>query len=484
MDMFLSVLSTIHLILAVVLFFNLMIFVHELGHFWAARWRGLYVDRFQIWFGKPWWKKTINGVQWGIGWIPAGGFVSLPQMAPMEAIEGDADTPRDLPPIKPRDKVIVAAAGPLFSLLLAVVFACIVWIVGKPATEFGTTVVGFVPPQSPAAEAGLRVGDRILQVDGTPVDKWVGNMEGVRERIMMGEGDAVVFLVERTGADGQAQTLTIRSGFTNPERNWYQRKALREVGGILPSVPLIVDKVMPNSPAALAGLQHGDRILAVDGGRVYHPAALAEKTAGGQAMKLDVQRAEGVLSCVSVTPAMPANWNAGMKGATPKLGMLWATDFLNTKIENPDPWSQVSMSLRWMGDTLKKVAAPKSDVGVEHLSGPVGIGTHLYAMLTAQDGWRLALWFAVILNVNLAVLNILPLPVVDGGHVVLGTLEGIFRRPVGGRFLEYVQTGFVLLLMAFFLFVTFKDVGDMVPGGESSGEIPKLPAPVFSTRPA
>ncbi len=480
MDTLLSVLSTILLILAVVLFFNVMIFVHELGHFWAARWRGLYVDRFQIWFGKPWWKKKINGVQWGLGWIPAGGFVSLPQMAPMDAIEGDADTPRDLPPIQPRDKVIVAAAGPLFSFLLAVVFACIVWIVGKPATEFGTTVVGFVPPHSPAAEAGLRAGDRIISVDGSPVDKWVGNMEGVRERIMMGEGDAVVFLVERAGENGEPQTLEIRSGFTNPERSWYQRKALREVGGILPSLPLLIDKVMPDSPAARAGLRRGDRILAVDGQRVYHPAALAEKSAAGRPMKLDVQRAENMLSNVAVTPAMPSNWNANMKGASPKLGMTWQTDFLNSKIENPDPWSQVALSLRWMGDTMKKVVAPKSDVGVQHLSGPVGIGTHLYAMLTTRDGWRLALWFAVILNVNLAILNILPLPVVDGGHVVLGTLEGIFRRPVGGKLLEYVQTGFVLLLMAFFLFVTFKDVGDMVPGKESGADLPELPAPVFS----
>lgn len=479
MDTLLSVLTTVLIILAVVMFFNVMIFVHELGHFWAARWRGLHVDRFQIWFGKPWWKKTVNGVQWGIGWIPAGGFVSLPQMAPMEAIEGDATLPKDLPAIQPVDKIIVAAAGPVFSFLLAVVFACIVWLVGKPATEFGTTVVGYVPPNTPAAEAGLRPGDRILQVDGTPVEKWVGNMEGVRERIMMGEDDAVTFLVERQNEAGQPQTLTIRSGFTHPERSWYQRKALREVGGILPSIPLIVGSVMPHSPAALAGLRQGDRVTAVDGRPVYNPASLADQSALGRPMELTVATAQGTVRTVAVTPAMPSNWNASMKGASPKLGIRWQTDFLTPKIENPDPLSQVGMSLRWMGDTIRKVVAPKSDVGVQHLSGPVGIGTHLYNMLTTSEGWRLALWFAVILNVNLAVLNILPLPVVDGGHVVLGTLEAVFRRPVGGRVLEYVQTGFVLVIMAFFLFVTFKDVGDMMPGNGDAGEAPALPAPVF-----
>ena len=128
MDSILSVLATIAIIFGVVMLFNFMIFIHELGHFFAARWRGLYVDRFQIWFGRPIWKKTVNGVQWGLGWIPAGGFVSLPQMAPMEAIEGRAELPKDLKPVTPLDKIIVAAAGPAASFLLAVLFAVAVWI--------------------------------------------------------------------------------------------------------------------------------------------------------------------------------------------------------------------------------------------------------------------------------------------------------------------------------------------------------------------
>jgi regulator of sigma E protease len=119
--------------------FNVMIVVHEWGHFLAGRWRGLYIDRFQIWFGKPLWKKTYNGVQYGLGSIPAGGFVSLPQMAPMESIEGQVEgedkEKKDLPPITPLDKIIVAFAGPLFSFLLAVVFACIVFLVKKPVSE-------------------------------------------------------------------------------------------------------------------------------------------------------------------------------------------------------------------------------------------------------------------------------------------------------------------------------------------------------------
>src|SRR3954465_10162387 len=128
------VLKVLFVILEVVVLFNLLIGVHELGHFLAARWRGLKVERFAIWFGKPIWKTKINGVEYALGSIPAGGYVSLPQMAPMEVIEGKTEgaSTEPLPPISALDKIIVAFAGPLFSMGLALVFAVVVWIVGRP----------------------------------------------------------------------------------------------------------------------------------------------------------------------------------------------------------------------------------------------------------------------------------------------------------------------------------------------------------------
>jgi regulator of sigma E protease len=150
-----EILRFIILILEVILVFNLMIVVHEWGHFLAARWRGLKIEKFYIWFGKPLWKKTINGVEYGIGSIPAGGFVALPQMAPMGGLEGETST-EALPAITPLDKAIVAFAGPLFSFLLACVFAVAVWMVGKPQSEaHTTTIVGHVEKGSPAETAGI-----------------------------------------------------------------------------------------------------------------------------------------------------------------------------------------------------------------------------------------------------------------------------------------------------------------------------------------
>src|ERR1700760_2087872 len=166
-----TILRYIFIGLEVVLLFNLIIGVHELGHFLAAKWRGLKIERFAIWFGKPIWKKKIGGVEYALGTIPFGGYVALPQMATMEGIEGKSETPVELlPNVSPLDKIIVAFAGPLFSILLAFVFAFTVWVVGKPSNETdNTTQIGFVDPDGPAGLAGLRAGDTILEVDGHPV---------------------------------------------------------------------------------------------------------------------------------------------------------------------------------------------------------------------------------------------------------------------------------------------------------------------------
>src|ERR1043166_2762964 len=141
-----SILKVIFIIFEVLLLFNLLIFVHELGHFLAARWRGLKIDRFAIWFGKPIWKKKLNGVEYALGIIPAGGYVALPQMATMEVIEGKGESSgQPLPPISVLDKIIVAVAGPLFSFLLACGFAIVVWIVGRPVNQGdNSTMVGWV----------------------------------------------------------------------------------------------------------------------------------------------------------------------------------------------------------------------------------------------------------------------------------------------------------------------------------------------------
>ena len=246
-------LTALLVIFVVVIIFNIIIFVHELGHFLAARWRGLEVERFQIWFGKPIWKKTHNGVQYGLGWIPFGGFVALPQMAPMEAIEGENHSDKPLPPAKPIDKIIVAFAGPLFSFLLAVLTAFAVWGAGKPSFKLDSTTIGYVDASKPAANAepSFEEGDKILAVNGVAVDRWMGDTDtGVRENIMLSEGEIITFTVKRFGVD---EPITVKSGYNIPESAWYDRRAMRQVG-IMMGSSTYVGKVLENSPAALAGI--------------------------------------------------------------------------------------------------------------------------------------------------------------------------------------------------------------------------------------
>ena len=458
--MFLHALRIIFILLEVVVLFNLLIVVHELGHFLAARWRGLVIEKFGVWFGKPLWKKTINGVEYSLGSIPLGGFVALPQLAPMDIIEGETETDRaQLPPVSALDKIIVAIAGPLFSLLLAVVFAAVVWAVGHPVSEADTTtVIGYVEHNSPGEKAGLKAGDKILEVDGKSVTRFSGMNDSVTWNVIRSEGDTIPFVVEREGKRLQMSVTP----YIAPSSGW-RRKSVRQVL-IYPATTPVIDQVQPKTPAAAAGLRHGDIILGFDGTRIYSPVALAayvEKQAG-KPITLAVERAGKRLD-LTVTPQLLPNEK------TPRIGIAWDTSGRMT-IAHPNPIEQVYNSVTSTLDTIGAVASPKSDVKLQHLSGPLGIFRIYYLLFENERGWQLALWFSVILNVNLAILNMLPIPVLDGGHIVLALVEAVRRKPVNIRVLEVVQTGCAVLIIGYIAYISFFDVGDWIGEKRSQPE--------------
>ena len=450
--MILHIGRVILVLLEVLVIFNLLIVVHEIGHFLAARWRGLYIEKFGIWFGKPIWKKKINGVQYSLGTLPFGGFVALPQLAPMDIIEGKADVDRaQLPPISALDKIIVAIAGPLFSLLLAVVFAAIVWIVGYPVSESDmTTTVGYVLPESPATGA-LQPGDKILEVDGKRVTRFLGMNDSVSWAVVRSEGETVPIKFDR---NGEIRTVNVEP-YKAETRGW-RRKSVRQLL-ILPAETPIIDKVEPDSPAEKAGLRKGDIIRAINGQEIFSPIALAEHTKAHpeDQMTLRVQRDE-TTSEVNVKPVPMAA--EGEKEMRPRIGIGWDT---RLTISHPSPLELVQNSVTSTLNTLGAVASPKSDVKLQHLSGPVGIGRIYYLFFVSERGWQLALWLSVVLNVNLAILNMLPIPVLDGGHILFGVIESVRRKPLNMRVLEYVQGACTVLIIGMIVYITFFDIQDI-----------------------
>jgi regulator of sigma E protease len=549
--MILNILRVGLIVFEVLLIFNLLIIVHELGHFLAARWRGLHVDKFGVWFGRPILKRTIGGVEFSLGWIPAGGFVLLPQMATMEAVEGKSGVgSSDLPPIKPLDKIIVAAAGPLFSFLLALVFATIVWVVGRPMAEADTTtIVGYVAPDVPAAKAGFKPGDKILEVDGHPVNRFNGMVDSIGWYVVRSEGAVIPFKVQRGD-----QILTINSGFEKAETSGWERKSLRQVG-LQPAITPILAKVAPDSEAAKAGLEANDEIVDIGGQKIYYLKQISEwaqQHAGqplpltvirdGRSFHVDMQPGRLVISgVIENSPADVAKLQKGDKIIALNDQQIYDIDAINHYVDaNPDkvltltvqrgnqtiavrirpavpdrpiaqegkphpiigfytgentdgitwdaggkmttahisPIEQVSAGVETITNTIGALLSPQSDIKLQHLSGPVMIMRTYYLLFQSEFGWQLALWFSVVFNINLAIINLLPIPVLDGGHILLAILEAIRRRPLNIRVLEVLQGACAILLIGFMLYVSFYDVQDSVSGNQKPAfNHPAQPAP-------
>jgi regulator of sigma E protease len=435
--------------LEVILIFNLLIVVHELGHFLAARWRGLVVEKFAIWFGKPIWSKTINGVEYRLGSIPAGGFVAIPQLAPMEAVEGESNTPREnLPPVKPLDKIIVAAAGPLFSFGLAFAMALIVWVVGKPQSEIDSTTIGFVKEGGPAYQSGLRPGDQILTVDGKSVKHFLSGTDSVKWRIVRSEGQTIPMTILREG-----QEVAIDCGWTKPETSSWRRPALREIQ-IGPRIVPGVGFVVRGSLADKSGFKAGDLVTDLNGEPIFNLSDMGPiiDANRGKEVVFTVERSGQSLDLPMALPPPAAD------GMPVDFGIEWG----RTTLAYPNPFHQVKDAATSIFRMVGALLSPASDVKAAHFSGPVGIMRLYYQIFESPDGWRIALAFSVLINVNLALLNLLPFPVLDGGHITLAIIEAIRRKPISVRVLEVVQTACALLLIGFMLYLTFYDVGDIV----------------------
>ena len=353
-------LYTVLAIAACVLLFSFAIFIHEFGHFLAARWRGLRVDAFSIGFGPVLWKKLINGVEWRISAIPFGGYVAIPDVDPegtakMQGSEGKSEEKQCGKVATPLDSIIVAVAGPLGNVVLAVVLALLLSVV--PGAKFGEipALIGEIPAQGPAHEAGMKAGDRVVSVGGVPVRTWTE----MQTEVQISGGKPTEFVVERETV-GKVNLTVV------PERH--------EASG------------------------------------AYFIYALS------------------TTNQVKTAAWMPAR----------------------------NPLKQLQWDVVNIVRVLKALVTPKeSKAAAQALGGPVMIAQGLYTQVR-NDVWD-AFGFLRFLCINLAMLNLLPIPVLDGSIIMFSFIELVIRRRLSGKFINLLTRIFMCLLIAAMLFLVYRD---------------------------
>jgi membrane-associated protease RseP (regulator of RpoE activity) len=564
----------------VAIFFGGSIFVHELGHFLAARKRGLKIERFSIGFGPRLFGWTgKDGVDYRVSIIPLGGYVALPQLADMEGIEGaSSEEAEQLPKISYADKMIVSVMGAVFNVIFAFVLACVLWVTGMPvAAGSNSTVIGYVPEQvvtssghlaelglgntvpGPAFKAGLRSGDKVIEVD----DAAVSNFNQISEAIMLGNrkdsqgNPTATFKIERG-----TETLEIVVQPARLEINAQSGDKVR-VAGLQPRTAVIVGTPAPGSPAEKAGLKSGDRILSIDGQPLNNTVEFREllRKSGAKPRTLLVEQADGVSAKVVITPQVtttvnpvsiiaygedrrhslilvPATRDLLSKdpeavrdqlmvlGISPEDPALAETLKIGTIIDKVDGRDQIvsvrsldglvqavgraprDLTLYWKranGEagnlTLKKAQSVDkqpvqhaqigtyfvtqtelayrnpwetcvgivkstfttlgrlfdrgSDIQVKQLASVISITKTYYNL---SEDIRRVLWFTVLINLNLAVLNLLPIPVLDGGHMLIATIQRFTKGLLSNKAVIILQYTFMALLLSLMAYIILHDV--------------------------
>jgi regulator of sigma E protease len=435
--------------LAFLVAIGILIAVHEYGHYWVARRLGFKVLRFSIGFGRPLLRRTgRDGVEYVLAAIPLGGYVKL-----ADEREGPV-APEDLPraftrrPVWQRIAVLVAGAGANF--LFAILAFWVLYMAGVPGLK---PVVGDVKVASLAAAAGLRSGDEIVRVG----DREVGTREA-----------AVLEMLDVVVDTGRIPLVVRRNGAELPlvlEVPQAQRRALTEPGawgpGIgfeftRPHLPVVVGQVVAGGAAEAAGLKAGDEIVAVDGVRVteFTQFVAAIRARPGRTAYLDVRRGTSDLRLpVAVraerdesAPGAPLVGRIGIVPggqATFPPGMETVERYGPVGAVAPalrETWDKTALTVKFLGRMLT------GDVSLKNVSGPISIAA--YAGISALEGLTAFLGFLALISISLGVLNLLPIPILDGGQVVYQLAEGVKGSPLSERVQAFgQQVGIVVLLL-------------------------------------
>ena len=405
---------------------GVLVFVHELGHFLAARRVGVRVLAFSVGFGPRLLGFTRGGTEYKIAAIPLGGFV---KMAGETVEDQRSGAPDEFLSKSKWQRFQVLIAGPAMNIVLAVLVLWVVLLQGAdvPAYRDMTPVVGAIQADAPALKADVRVGDRILRVDERPVNTWDEFLFAIAGKARR----EVTLLIERDG-----QQLTRRVVPT--------AEGKYEVGdvGVFPATHPLVRSVMAGDPAEKAGLQAGDVIVAVNGETVSFAHQLPKLISKHEGREITVQISRnGQTRDVRITPVQrePKLYAIGI-APRDQFVRVEPGVFEALRLSVVQNWETAGLIFRTLGGLFTGETSPRQ------LMGPVGIAS--LSGESAQAGIIPLLGLLASISLNLGLLNLMPIPVLDGGHILILLLEGIARRDFSIRIKERMLfAGFVLLML-------------------------------------
>jgi regulator of sigma E protease len=439
---------------AFLLALGLLVLIHELGHYFAARLCGVKVLRFAIGFGPVIWSRRFGNDQteWAIGLLPLGGYVKM-----LDEREGDvaaSELPRAFNQQTVGRRAFIVAAGPVANLLLAIFLYWLVFMAGMVELK---PRLGSPPEGSPAAIAGIEAGFTVHAVNGKSIASW----QDLRWEVMRQMMNATA--LELRGTTSQRLLANYRLDNLRFSLAEIEKDPLTPLGLLLyrPPLPAIVGQVLPNSAAAIAGFRTDDQVLEIDGKKISEWADVGAiiSHAAGRPLIFTIQR-DGQRMRLTATPQLSSEGGVhiGRLGLAVKKNEVAMNDMTTLVRYNPweavtraiaKTWDTAIISLRMMGRMITGESSWKN------LSGPVTIAD--YAGQTARLGLSYYLNFVALISISLGVLNLLPVPVLDGGHLMYYLAEFIKGKPFSDRVLAIgQQVGFALLALLM-LFAFYND---------------------------